>query len=103
MAFAQVVELMADQFNSSRPWTKIATILADNIFKCIFLNETDRIQIQISLKLFPKSPIDNKPVLVQVMACRLFVNSLRRDQMSAVLQTLLGQYHGWYVLGPDSI
>ena len=43
-------------------------ILADNIFKCISLNENDRIQIQISLKLVPKSPIDNKPALVQAMA-----------------------------------
>ena len=45
-------------------------ILAGNIFKCIFLNENDRIRIQISLKLVPRSPIDNKPALVQVMSCR---------------------------------
>ena len=48
----------------------MSTILAGDIFKCIFLYENDRIQIQISLKLVPKSPIDNKPVLVQVMAWR---------------------------------
>ena len=48
----------------------MATILAGNIFKCIFLYETDRIQIQISLKFVPKSPIDNKSALVQVMAWR---------------------------------
>ena len=46
----------------------MAAILADNIFKWIFLNENGRILIQISLKFFPKSPIDNKPALVQVMA-----------------------------------
>ena len=40
--------------------------MADDIFKC----ENDRIPIQISLKLVPKSPIDNKPALVQVMAWR---------------------------------
>ena len=45
-------------------------ILADDIFKCIFLDENDRILIQISLKFVPKSPIDNKPALVQVMAWR---------------------------------
>ena len=45
-------------------------ILADDNFKCIFLNENDRILIWISLKLIPKSPIDNKPALVQVMAWR---------------------------------
>ena len=46
----------------------MAAILADDIFKCIFLNENDRIQIQISLKFVSRSPIDNKPALVQVMA-----------------------------------
>ena len=45
-------------------------ILENIIFKCIFLNENDRISIQISLKLVPKSPIDNKAALVQVMAWR---------------------------------
>ena len=49
---------------------KMATILVDSIFKCIFLNENDTIPIQISLKLVPRSPIDNKPALVQVMAWR---------------------------------
>ena len=46
----------------------MALILADNIFNCIFLNENDRIPIQISQKYVPRSPIDNKPALVQVMA-----------------------------------
>ena len=50
------------------PLDIIATILADNNFKCIFLNEIDKILIWISLKFVPKSPIDNKPVLVQAMA-----------------------------------
>ena len=49
--------------------TKMAAILADN-FKCIFLNENHRIPIRISLKFVPKSPIDNKQALVQVMAWR---------------------------------
>ena len=48
----------------------MAAILADNIFRCIFLNENDKILIYISLKFFPSSPIDNKQALVQVMACR---------------------------------
>ena len=42
--------------------------LADDSFKCIFFNENDRIQIQISLKFVPGSPIDNKPALGEVMA-----------------------------------
>ena len=50
----------------------MATILADGIFKHIFLNESVRIFIQISLKFVPKGPIDNKSALVQVMAwCRI--------------------------------
>ena len=53
-------------FNSSPP-EKMAAILADDNFRCIFLNESDRIPIWISLKLVPKSPIDNKLVLVQVI------------------------------------
>ena len=48
----------------------MAAILADNIFKSIFLNKSDRILIQISLKLVPGNPVDNKPALVQVMAWR---------------------------------
>ena len=48
----------------------MAAILADNIFKCIFLNENDRIPIQILLKFVPMSPNNNKAALVQVMAWR---------------------------------
>ena len=48
----------------------MAAILAEDIFKCIFLNENDKIPIQISLRLVPRSPINNKPALVQVMAWR---------------------------------
>ena len=48
----------------------MAVILADDIFKCIFLNENDINPIQISLNVFPRSPINNKPALVQVMAWR---------------------------------
>ena len=43
---------------------------ADDIFKCIFLNENLWISIKISLKFVPKGPINNIPALVQVMAWR---------------------------------
>ena len=46
----------------------MTAILADDKFRCIFLNENDR--IQISLKFVPRSSVDNKPALVQVMAWR---------------------------------
>ena len=48
------------------PFDKMVSILADDNFKCIFLNENDRIPIAISLKFGPRSPLDNKPALVQV-------------------------------------
>ena len=38
----------------------MAVNLADDIFNCIFLNENDRIPIQISLKYVTRIPIDNK-------------------------------------------
>ena len=50
------------------PLDKIVAILADDIFKEIFLNENGR--ISISLKFVPKSPINIKSALVQVMAWR---------------------------------
>ena len=52
------------------PLDKMAVILENDIFDCIFLNENDRIPIHISLKYVPRSPIDNKPELVHVMAWR---------------------------------
>ena len=48
----------------------MVTILADDNFKCIFLNENDKIPIRISLKCVTRSQIDNALVLVQVMAWR---------------------------------
>ena len=45
----------------------MTNILADDIFKCIFLNENVRIFIKISLKFVPGCPIDNTPGLIQVM------------------------------------
>ena len=48
----------------------MVTILTDDIFKCIFLNQNDRTTIQISLKFVPMSPIDNKPAFIKVMSWR---------------------------------
>ena len=48
----------------------MAAILADDIFKCIYLNENDKIPVQNTLKFVSRGPIDNKPVLVQVLAWR---------------------------------
>ena len=61
----------------------MAAILADDIFKCIFLNESDSIPVQISLKCVPMRPIDNKAALVQVMAwCRIGDKPLPESTMT---------------------
>ena len=43
---------------------------ADDILKCIFLNENVWIPIKISLKFVPQCPINNIPALVQIMVWR---------------------------------
>ena len=52
------------------PLDKMAAILAEDIFKCIFLTENFCILIRISLKCVPQGPFDNNPALVQIMAWR---------------------------------
>ena len=51
-------------FNSILSLDKMAAVVADDNFKCIFLNENDEIPIRISLKFVPWSSIDNTPALV---------------------------------------
>ena len=48
----------------------VLVLVTDNIFKCMFLNETVWIPIKISLKCVPKGPLNNIPALVQIMAWR---------------------------------
>ena len=44
---------------------------ADDIFRCIFLNQNVWIPIKISPKFVHKGPINNNPALIQIMAwCR---------------------------------
>ena len=43
---------------------------ADDIFKCIFVNENVWFPTKISLKFVPKGPINNIPALVLIMAWR---------------------------------
>ena len=42
----------------------MAANLADDIFKCIFINEEFHISIRISLNGVPGGSIDNKPAFV---------------------------------------
>ena len=67
----------------------MAAILADDHFKCIFMNENARIPIRISVKFVPRSPIDNKPALVQVMAWRRIGNKPLPEPM---LTQITGTY-----------
>ena len=63
--------------NSSPPAQK-GRRLADDVFRCIFVNEKNCnfvhekiwISIWISLKFVPNGPIDNNPRLVYIMALR---------------------------------
>ena len=62
--------ILSAMINTLRP-RQNGRHFADDIFKCIFLNENVWIQIEISLKFVPKGPINNNPSLVQIMAwCR---------------------------------
>ena len=56
-------------FNILRP-RQYGRHFADDIFKCISLNENVWIPVEISLKYVPKGPINNIPALVQIMAWR---------------------------------
>ena len=55
--------------NSLRP-IRNRRHFADEIFKCIFLNENVWIALKISLEFVPKVRINNIPALVQIMAWR---------------------------------
>ena len=56
-------------FNTLRP-RQNGRLFADDTFKCIFLNENNRISSEISLKFVPKGPINSIPALVEIMAWR---------------------------------
>ena len=60
-------EAACDPFNTLRP-IQNGRHLADDIFKCIFLNENAWIAFKISLKFIPKVWINNILTLVQIMA-----------------------------------
>ena len=59
----------SNDINTLRP-RKNGRRFADDTFKRIFLNENVRISIKIFLKFVPNGPMNNNPVLVQIMAWR---------------------------------
>ena len=63
-AFEIVIYLMPASCINSSPPGQNGRLFADNIFKCIFVNEKFHILIKISLKFVPEGPIDNNPALI---------------------------------------
>ena len=66
----EVTDLRVVRNLTHLPLDEMAAILADDIFRCIFVNEKFCILIKISLKIVPKGLIDNNAALVHVMAWR---------------------------------
>ena len=60
---------------------------ADDVFKCIFLNENMWISLKISLRYVPKGLINNIPALVQIMAWRRPGDKPLSEPMMVSLQT----------------
>ena len=55
---------------NSSPLGQNGPHFADDIFRCIFVNENFCILIKISLKFVPRGPIDNNQAFVKIMAWR---------------------------------
>ena len=69
---------------------------ADDIFKCIFLNENEWISLKISLKFVLKGPINNIPALVQIMAwCRPGNKPLSEPMMDNLPMHICGTLPQW--------
>ena len=72
----------------------MAAILADDIFRYIFVNENFCILIEISLNFVPKGPIDNKTALVYMMAWRRIGNKALSKPMLTWLTDAYMQHQG---------
>ena len=64
-----MIVLRSLTLNTFRP-RQDGRYFADDVLKCIFLNENVWISLKIPLKFVPKGPINSIPALVQVMAWR---------------------------------
>ena len=80
---------MSQLFNSLR-LRQNRRHFADDIFKCIFLNENASIAIEISLKFVPKGPINNIPVIGSD-------NCLASSRRQAIIWTNDGQFTDAYM------
>ena len=94
-------------FNTLRP-KQDGRHFADNIFKCIFLNENIWILLKISLKFVLKVQINNIPALVQIMVCRLVVAKPLSEPTRTTRTPAFWGYpplphdypHNWVILDP---
>ena len=77
---------MASFINTLRP-RQNGRHFADDIFKCIVLNENTSISIDISLKFVPEGRINNIPALVQIMAWRRLGDKSWSEPMMVSLLT----------------
>ena len=66
---------------------------ADDPFKDIFLNETLRISIKMSLNFVPKGPINDIPAMVQIMAWRRRGDKPLSEPMMISLHTHIYMRH----------
>ena len=81
---------------NSSPLDKMAADLADDIFKCIFMNEKFCSFIRISLKFVPKGPINNIPAFVQIMALHLPGNKpLSEPMMTQCIDSYMRHWGRW--------
>ena len=75
---------------NSSPSRQNGRCFAEDIFKCIFLNEKFYIVIPISLKCGPKYPVEKKWALVQVMAWRRTLSESMSAQVTDAYMRHLG-------------
>ena len=73
--------------------------VADDTFKCIFLNENVIHLIKISLKFIPKDAINNIPTLVQIMVWRRPGDKPLPEAMMVSLLTHIWVTRPWWVKG----
>ena len=80
-----LVETSKIDVNSSLP-AQVGCDFADDMFRCIFMNEKVFHVVRISLKSVRKGPVDNISALVQIMAWY-------RTGDKALTEPMLAQYH----------
>ena len=76
---------------------------ADDIFKCIFLNENVWIPIEISLKFVSKGSINNDAALFQIMAWRRPVDKQLSEPMTVSSQTHICVTRPQWVLDKSAV